>query len=188
MKIKNPLLNKRKYFINILYIILAILIFYNAIYTITTTITSKEYLSILGISFVVIEDNSMKPVLNKNDFLIIKKVNSSDINTGDLVAYDINNNINIHRVLQIKQRNVYITKADNNYYYDEEAKTIDTIRGKICFKIPIIGIIFKIFESKITTIFIIIFLILKYRYNKIIKEKYVDRLKKKEKLKNKKVG
>ena len=73
----------------------------------------------------------------------------------------------------------YTTKGENNYYLDEEKVEISEIEGKVVVNIPFIGIVFKIFRSKIITVIIVIYLILLYKYNKIMKEKRIKRRKKK---------
>lgn len=177
MKIKNSLINnKTKKIINkILYILFIILIIYNTLYIINYSIKSKKYVNIFNkIYITVAKDTSMKPEINKNDLIFVIKVKENKIAENDIIGYDINNEIVFHRVYYVKKennKNYYLTKADNYIHNDLEEKTIEQINGKILIRIPSIGILFRLFENKIITIFIIIILLLKYSFNKYRHEK-----------------
>ena len=180
MKIANFLENKRKtnkiekklkpilhYIINV---VLAILVIYNILYTFNNVFFEKHYVQIFGIYIVTPEkEETMKPSINKNDLIISYKLKRKDIKENDIIGYDINNHLTFHRLSIIKQvdgKEYFITKGDNNYHYDIEEKTEEEIKAKILIKIPIIGWIFRIFESKIMTVIIILIFSLKYSYNK----------------------
>ena len=77
--------------------------------------------------------------------------------------------IKYHRLIKINNNDneiIYITKADSNYNIDIEYKQRENIKSRILINIPNLGFLFKIFESKITTSIIIIYLILKFNINK----------------------
>lgn len=162
----------------ILYILFIMLILYNVLYIINNTANSKKYVNIFNKIYITVEkDTSMKPKINKNDLIFVVKTNEGKIKEGDIIGYDINDEIVFHRVYQIKQennRNYYLTKADNYMHNDLEEKTKEQINGKILIKIPFIGLLFKLFENKIITIFIIIILLLRYSFNKYRHEKNKD--------------
>lgn len=154
----------------ILYFLFVMLILYNVLYIINNTANSKKYANIFNKIYITVEkDTSMKPKVNKNDLIFVVKTNEEKIKEGDIIGYDINDEIVFHRVYQIKQennKNYYLTKADNYMHNDLEEKTIEQINGKILIKIPFIGLLFKLFENKIITIFIMIILLLRYSFNK----------------------
>ena len=181
---KNKILNKIIF--KALYIIVIILITYNALYIINNALYLKKYVSIFGKIFITTQkDNSMKTDINKNDFIVLYKVKYNEIKNNDIISYDINNEITLRKVVDIEQKNgqyYYETKANNYYHNDLEKKTIDQINGKILFKIPFIGFIFRGFENKIVTIIIVIILLLRLSFNKYVQ----SRNKKMNKYKNKK--
>lgn len=178
MRTKNSWGKQNKFIKKVLYIIIIILIIYNALYVLNNAIYSKKYINLFGNIFIMTEkDNAMSPTIKKNDFVILKKVKASKINNNDIIGYDINNEITIRRVVSIEQ-NSYETKADNYYHNDLERKNIEQINGKILFKISFIGIIFKYFENKIITIFIILILLLRFSFNKYVKNRREESKKK----------
>jgi len=74
----------------------------------------------------------------------------------------------------------YIVKGDNNYYFYKEPISINNIKGKMIGKLPKMGIVFHIMQSKITTGIIILVLILYYVRMRNLKKKSIRRRKEKE--------
>lgn len=167
---------------NILYLIITILIIYNILYQINS-IKNKKYVQLFNLYMAVIPDNSMSPNLNKNTLVIGTKIHENNIKINDIIGFDINGILQFHRLIRINSENgktTYITKADNNYNVDIEEKELEQVKAQIIFKIPIIGIIFSFFQTKIATILIFIILILKFISNK-------KKIKLSKKRKNKKI-
>lgn len=71
---------------------------------------------------------------------------------------------------------VYKTKSNNNYFMDKEKITSNQVIGKVISNIPVLGILLKILQSRITTIFIIILLIIKIIYNKKMKKRKIKKI------------
>ena len=71
--------------------------------------------------------DSMTPVLNKYDLIIIKK--QDEYNESDIVAYYENNNIIVHRII-LKGNNYVITKGDANKVDDNKIK-LKNLKGKV---------------------------------------------------------
>lgn len=175
MKINYSLINKKiknifqKVLIKALYILFIILVIYNILYIINYSANSKKYISIFGKLYITtVKVNDSKPVIKVNDFIVVKKADQTKIKKDDIIGYDINNEIAFHRVYSVKKESgiyYFFTKADNSYYNDIEAKQIEQINGKIIVRIPIIGLLFRLFENRIITIFIMIILILKFSFN-----------------------
>lgn len=174
----------------ILYIIISIFILYNIVYLINTTITKKDYLSILGISIFSMENNAMKPDIAKNDLVITKVCKETELKEDDIISYQINNSIRINKIFNIKSDNgkiTYITKSINNYYPDIEEISKSQIIGKVTFNIHGLGILVKILQSKIITFFAVVILILRFLYNRYVYQQNKQR-KRKKRLKEEKVN
>ena len=160
-----------KLFKFVLYCIAIIIVIYNSLYVMNYTFKGKKYISIGKETYVVRyrEDESMKPYINIDDLVIVKKISAEDIKINDVIGYDTNNQVVFHRVIDIKNNNgtyYFYTKADGYMHNDLEPKTIEQINGKITKKIPIIGKILKNFENKITLLIICIILVIRlYQYN-----------------------
>lgn len=171
MKVKLVLKCVLKYAIRVL---IFSLVAYNILFVFSKTLFNKEYVKLFNLYISTEKEHTMEPEIKKNSLIIGCKINDNDIDTGNIIGYDIDNSIKYHRLVNIKNvdgKTVYVTKGDNNYNVDIEEKNREDIKSKIVIKIPIIGWLFKIFESKITTIFIIAVIILKILYNNnIIKQ------------------
>lgn len=143
--------------------ILCCLIAYNIIFMFNEVFAKRKYVKFFGLYISTEKENSMSPTIRKNSLII--GVKTKNIKNDDIIGYDIDGSLKYHRFIKKSNQNLYITKADKNYNYDFEEKSTDQIKAKKVIAIPVIGWIFKIFESKVTTIFIIIALLLKYSYN-----------------------
>lgn len=86
-----------------------------------------------------IGSDSMRPKINKGDAVILRKVDKkSSIKKGDIIAYNKDGKIIVHRVVKIK-KDSYITKGDANKGNDPKDVKIKQIQGVYKFKIPFIA-------------------------------------------------
>ncbi len=152
------------------------LILYNILYVANNVFRNKKYVQIFGIYISTEKEKSMEPIIQKNSLIIGHKL--KNVQQGEIVGYDIDNSIKYHRLTKIEIKDgktTYITKAEQNYREDLEEKKKEDIKSKIALKIPVIGWLFRLFESKITTIIIIIVLGLRFSYynykNKLTKQR-----------------
>lgn len=152
------------------------LILYNILYVANNVFRNKKYVQIFGIYISTEKEKSMEPIIQKNSLIIGHKL--KNVQQGEIVGYDIDNSIKYHRLTKIEIKDgktTYITKAEQNYREDLEEKKKEDIKSKIVLKIPVIGWLFRLFESKITTIIIIIVLGLRLSYynykNKLTKQR-----------------
>ena len=163
--------NKNNVFFNIIkYVIIffiSIMFVYNIVFIINKDLNNKKYIKIFNIFISTEKENVMEETIKKNSLLIGWK-NNKDIKIGDIIGFDIDGDLRYHKVLNIYDDNgikTYKTKADKNYNEDLEIKQKEDMKAKILFQIPILGGLFRILESKITTIIIIIMLVLKIILN-----------------------
>lgn len=152
------------------------LILYNILYVANNVFRNKKYVQIFGIYISTEKEKSMEPIIQKNSLIIGHKL--KNVQQGEIVGYDIDNSIKYHRLTKIEIKDgktTYMTKAEQNYREDLEEKKKKDIKSKIVLKIPVIGWLFRLFESKITTIIIIIVLGLRFSYynykNKLTKQR-----------------
>lgn len=141
------------------------LILYNILYVANNVFRNKKYVQIFGIYISTEKEKSMEPIIQKNTLII--GIKCRDLKQGEIIGYDIDNSIKYHRLAKIQVQNgktTYITKAEQNYREDFEEKKKEDIKSEIVLKIPVIGWIFRIFESKITTVIIVIGLGLRFSY------------------------
>ena len=170
----------KKIISTIISIIVSICILYNVCYLINTIITRKDYFSVLGISFLTNESDSMKPDLRKNDLVLVKE--DEDFKKDDIIAYQVNGKIRINKIINknINDGEIkYQTKSNQNYYNDIEEISEGKIIGKKITNIGMLGGIKNILETKIATLMTVIILILRISYNKYIFQRQRERKRKK---------
>lgn len=167
--------------LNFIYAIIVICILYNVIFSINTSISKKEYFKLYGISLFCMKTDLMKDDISKNDLIIVKEVEDKDLQDGDIIAYEVNGKIRINKIMYYEQEE-YTTKSNKNYYPDIEKTAINKIVGKNIVNIPFLGLVLELLQSKIASIFTLIFLILIFWYNRYMYTKKKERGRKKRKI------
>lgn len=86
----------------------------------------------------IIDSWPIKNGFRKGDVLIIKGVDETDLNIGDVIVYDINGQKIpiVHRIVKIDNKEI-ITKGDHNPTFD--LWKVEKIHGKVIFVIPYLG-------------------------------------------------
>lgn len=172
----------KKIMIAIISFIITICVLYNVLFLINTTISQKDYFHVFGISFFSVKTDLMENDLHKNDFVIVKEVPNGELQVGDIIAYEVNNQVRINKI--VDEKDGYITKSNKNYYPDIETITINQILGKKVVSIPFLGILLYLLQSKIFSVFVLLFLIFVFWYNKYTHTKRKERERKKKKSEN----
>lgn len=165
----------------ILKVIIIFCVIYNIIFVLHKTVSKKEYMEVFGISAFRMETQSMQGDIGKNDLVITKQTDTKKLQEGDIIAYQINGKIRINKIIK-NQNSKITTKSNKNYNPDIETITEEQIIGKKIITIPIIGIILKIIQAKLTTFIIFIILVLMLFYNRYIQNQKRKRVEKKSSL------
>lgn len=165
----------------LLKVIIIICVIYNIIFVLHKTVSKKEYIKVFGISAFRMETQSMQGDIGKNDLVITKQTDTKKLQEGDIIAYQINGKIRINKIIK-NQNGKITTKSNKNYNPDIETITEEQIIGKKIITIPIIGIILKIIQAKLTTFIIFIILVLMLFYNRYIQNQKRKRAEKKSSL------
>lgn len=166
----------------ILGLILILMILYNVINTVYGIFNKKLELQIGETKIYVAEDKTMLPTIKPNDLILAKQCTPEDLNLEDIIIFDENGIIKVQRITKIQglgEKLNYTTKGDNNYYNNNVIIKYEQIKGKFVKRIPSLGLVIKILESKVTTIFIVIILILLFLFNRDMKMKSIKRRKNK---------
>lgn len=107
-----------------------------SIYVMYMKIIKKENIVFLGnYGMAVIMSGSMEPSLSLYDLTIIKK--EKDYNNDDIVVYNENNNLVVHRIVE-KTDDFITTKGDANDIADLPIIK-ENIKGKVVKAIPNLG-------------------------------------------------
>lgn len=95
---------------------------------------------------VAILSNSMYPTFSRGYLLIIKNIKNQDkkdIKENEIIAYELNHRIIIHRIIykyiNLNGEAIYITKGDNNMNADLKEVSENQIAGLVKYEIPYIG-------------------------------------------------
>ena len=128
-----------------------------AIITCFTLMCQKEQRSILGYYSLIVKTDSMKATdFAAGDLIFIKKVKSSALQKGDIIAFQSRNKENygeivthkIRKVLTLDNGNVgFITYGTTTDVDDESIVTTEFILGKYQGKIPKIGHLFSFLKT-----------------------------------------
>lgn len=161
----------------LLKVIIIICVIYNIIFVLHKTVSKKEYMEVFGISAFRMETQSMQGDIGKNDLVITKQTETKKLQEGDIIAYQINGKIRINKIIK-NQNGKITTKSNKNYNPDIETITEEQIIGKKIITIPIIGIILKIIQAKLTTFIIFIILVLMLFYNRYVQNQKRKRARK----------
>lgn len=167
-----------KIFKYIIYFLLGICLSYNIIFSLNTTITKKDYMTILGITFFNMENDLMKDDISQNDFVIVKKVKEKKLQERDIIAYTVNGQTRINKIINTK--NGYTTKSNKSYYPNIEKISYEDVIGKKIAIIPSVGNLLTVIQSKTTSLILFIIFILSFFYNMYIYNKKIERARKKQ--------
>ena len=145
----------------VLYIVLIIFI-YNVIVVLFSSINNNQNLQIFGQKYYIISTNSMSPTINKYDVVVCKNVKQNELKVGDVITYQINDEVITHRISRIEEQDqtYYYTKGDNNTEEDKKKITFNDIKGKEIYVIPKFGKVIKIISNKITLLCIILVILI----------------------------
>jgi len=86
----------------------------------------------------VILTGSMEPFMYSGDVAILKNVEVSEIEVGDVIQFWVNDYYIVHRVIGIDE-GMYQTKGDNNNSADSELVVYEQIKGKVSYVVPNLG-------------------------------------------------
>lgn len=163
--------------VNLIYVIIMICVLYNIIFSINTTISGNDYFKLFGISLFNMENDLMQDDLNKNDLVIVKEVAESELNKGDIIAYTVNGQTRINKI--INQNDGYATKSNKNYQPDIEVVKYNDIIGKVTISVPFCGAVIDLLQSKVTSFIILFICVLYFLYNRYLLKKKMERIQKK---------
>ena len=137
------------------------------IFNLTLIIKSKLYpdkiADFMGYKPFIVMSGSMETTINIGDLVIVKKVNSSNIHTGDIIAFKNGNIVISHRVKEVINDSgtyKFKTKGDNNNVADDFIVNSDAIEGILVNKIPGLGSILLFLGKPIGLLMVILVIII----------------------------
>jgi signal peptidase len=141
------------------------------------TLTGNNMPMPFGFGMSVVLSGSMEPELNVDDLVLIHE--TKDITTGDIIVYEKNGELIIHRVIYVDQ-NTVITQGDANNVADDPFD-ISQVKGKLVGYIPGVGAIIRLIKMPVGTFALlaaaVILVELSYRREKRQDDKELEAIK-----------
>lgn len=143
--------NKLKIMGNIFFVIFMIIMGVLIFITAQSKFTGREP-TLFNHRIYVVDSGSMSPTINVDSMIIVRETEPSEINKGDIITYyGHNKNSRVtHRVMDIKNNGeFFITKGDANEISDPMPLEGKHLIGKVVFKIPFIGKVFRFLNTEV---------------------------------------
>ena len=102
-------------------------------YTYQLNIKKVEEEKIFDYSLFIVTTGSMQNAININDIIVVKK--TQNIEKGDIIAFEEDESLIVHRIIKKTQEEI-ITKGDANNQEDEPIM-YEQIIGKVIYIIPL---------------------------------------------------
>lgn len=99
---------------------------------------------LFGYKFYDVLTGSMSPTINPGSLIIVKEMDSNEINEGDIITFkgSSTSNLTTHRVVEVIEKNNNIkfqTKGDANDVLDPMLVDEGLLVGKVVFNVPYMG-------------------------------------------------
>lgn len=149
-----------------------IFIFGFAIFISVMTASAGKVPSLLGYSFMQVQTGSMEPKLSVGDVVIVKKIDTSKLQVGDVISFysvgdkETQGKVITHRIVEKHIANngnfIFMTKGDANTEVDKYGVYYERVIGKYVYNIGSVGssVLSVLRNPKIIFIFIILPLII----------------------------
>lgn len=127
-------------------IVMAVLIFITA----QSKFTGREP-ALFNHRIYIVDSGSMSPTINVDSMIIVKESEPNEINKGDIITYYGHNKSSrvTHRVIDIENNGeFFITRGDANEVNDPMPLEGKKLIGKVVFKIPFIGKVFRFLNTE----------------------------------------
>ncbi len=98
-------------------------------------------IGLAGFRPVSIVTGSMKPAIDAGDLVIVRNVPPEEIGVGDIIqfSHEHGSMTVVHRVVDTRDQEVFITKGDANLTRDAEPVPADRVLGRVEICIPKVG-------------------------------------------------
>lgn len=104
-----------------------------------------------GYGSAVVLSGSMEPTLKIDDLIFVKAQDSYEVD--DIVVFQDGQNLTVHRLISIDEKTA-ITKGDANNVADEPI-TPDRIVGKVCGRIPFVGVVARALKTPVGVVILL---------------------------------
>lgn len=164
--------------VDILIVVLIVLSIIISISSITAK-ANNGVPDLFGYSPFTVQSDSMKPTLNKGDYILVEKCDSTTLEVGDVITYfthidGIDGRVpNTHRIVAVKNSNGvvhYQTQGDNHSEPDKEWIRSGAVIGQYHgMKIPVMGTVIDFLSTQLGFFLVILLPVLIFTVFQIYK-------------------
>ena len=142
-------------------------------------VLKEQNIELFGYQMYVVLTGSMKPEINPNDIIIIKKIEEDKLKEGDIITFNLGGASTVtHRIIEITEqegKKLYRTKGDNNNTQDADLVKYENIQGILLFKISKIGTILTGGLTGTGLIIVFLFLAISYHHSSKMEDRMLTR-------------
>ena len=110
-----------------------------------------------GYGVSVVLSGSMEPTLKIDELVIVKETKNIEVN--DVIVFQDGDSLVIHRVIEMKDDGLIVTKGDANNAADEPID-IKNVKGVMVAHIPFVGLIINFLKQPVVVIILLILVFL----------------------------
>lgn len=153
-----------------------------AVFVLLTVVLTKsgDVPNIMGYSAFRVLTGSMEPAIQTDSFILVKRVDGSQIETGDIISFfprdpSFEGMVNTHRVVSVEadgDKWIFVTKGDANQVEDRYPTSSEDLIGKVIFTSHTLGVIIHLLSNPlifIPLILVPLFVILIYNLSSTIR-------------------
>lgn len=128
-----------------------------AVVVLLTVVLTKsgDVPNIMGYSAFRVLSGSMEPTIRTDSFILVKRVDGSQIEAGDIISFfsrdpSLEGMVNTHRVVSVEadgDKWTFVTKGDANYVEDKYPTSSEDLIGKVVFSSHTLGVIIHLLSN-----------------------------------------
>ncbi|MDO4990557.1 MAG: signal peptidase I, partial [Eubacteriales bacterium] len=121
---------------------------------------------VMGFEVYNVISGSMEPALPEGSLVLVRPVESEDVEIGDIIAFDSNGSVVTHRVVANRTfEGKFVTKGDANEEEDINDTPYDQVIGRVEKHVPRLGAVMSMIASPLGKIYLFAFLLCGVLFN-----------------------
>lgn len=127
----------------LLLVVLGLVLGVNAYLSNARNVVGDQMPMPFGVGAAVVLSGSMEPTLSRGDLILVHRTDT--VSPGDIVVYQSENHLVVHRVIAVNGDTV-VTQGDANNTPDDPIQR-DRIRGAVALYIPYVGTVLNLIKT-----------------------------------------